>query len=73
MLYMAISHLKLVPSAIENRTITPCRRKNDDLRARDASADPDFAHMERLLRSVKTVPFIDDTRPDQQEIRDRAK
>jgi hypothetical protein len=43
------------------------------LKGRDASADPDFAHMEKLLRSVKTVPFIDDGRPDQQEIRDRAK
>jgi hypothetical protein len=34
-IYVAKSHLKLVPPATVNRTVAPLRRKNADLRSRE--------------------------------------
>jgi integrase len=47
---MAKSHLKLVPPAIENRTVTPLRRKNADLRTREHLTP---AEVEKLMAAVK--------------------
>jgi type 1 fimbriae regulatory protein FimB/type 1 fimbriae regulatory protein FimE len=47
---MAKSHLKLVPPATENRTVTPLRRKNADLRTREHLTP---AEVEKLMAAVK--------------------
>ena len=46
---MAKSHLK-VPPATENRTVTPLRRKNADLRTREHLTP---AEVEKLMAAVK--------------------
>jgi type 1 fimbriae regulatory protein FimB/type 1 fimbriae regulatory protein FimE len=47
---MAKSHLKLVPPATVNRTVTPLRRKNADLRTREYLTP---AEVEKLMAAVK--------------------
>src|SRR5260370_1227569 len=47
---MAKSHLKLVSPATENRTVTPLRRKNADLRTREYLTP---AEVEKLMAAVK--------------------
>jgi type 1 fimbriae regulatory protein FimB/type 1 fimbriae regulatory protein FimE len=47
---MAKSHLKLVARSTENRTVTPRRPKNADLRTREYLTD---AEIERLTKAVK--------------------
>src|SRR5580692_1532650 len=47
---MAKSHLKLVPPATENRTVTPLRRKNADLRTREHLTP---AEVEKLMAAAK--------------------
>ena len=47
---MAKSHLKPVPPATENRTVTPLRRKNADLRTREHLTP---AEVEKLMAAVK--------------------
>ena len=47
---MAKSHLKLVPPATKNRTVTPLRRKNADLRTREHLTP---AEVDKLMAAVK--------------------
>jgi integrase len=47
---MAKSHLKLVAPTTENRTVTPRRPKNADLRTREYLTD---AEIERLTKAIK--------------------
>src|ERR1700674_720448 len=47
---MAKTHLKLVPPATVNRTVTPLRRKNADLRTREYLTP---AEVEKLMAAVK--------------------
>src|SRR5580693_4865464 len=49
-IYMAKSHLKLVPPATENRTVTPLRRKTADLRTREHLTP---AEVDKLMAAVK--------------------
>jgi type 1 fimbriae regulatory protein FimB/type 1 fimbriae regulatory protein FimE len=46
---MAKSHLKLVKPAIQNRTVTPRRRRNGDLRTREYLTE---AEVERLMKAA---------------------
>jgi site-specific recombinase XerD len=48
---MAKSHLKLVTPTTKNRTVTPKRKPNADLRSREYLTD---AEVERLTEAAKT-------------------
>ena len=53
---MAKQHLRLVTPSTENRTVTPRRRPNADLRTREYLTDAEVARLQKRRETPKNAP-----------------